>query len=125
MIKIMMIALAVTMPIVVLFIHHIDQKDKIKANIGVSFALKKSRRNWLYKMFLFFHQFFLTKGYVDRVMRRYEILYPGEYREIAKKYDEHGISFMGNQCAGNCVPVFKNTKCHQWSSSDYFNLCDQ
>lgn len=56
------------------------RREAIFINRGQGF-----RKNKLIQMFHFFSRFPLTKGYLNRLSRRYEILIPGEKREIAMK----------------------------------------
>lgn len=45
----------------------------------------KNRVSILFKLYHFFDNFILTKGYIQRIRRRYEILCPGDQKEIARK----------------------------------------
>lgn len=75
-------ALAIILPIAIYIIERIDRKDKIKNNIGVTIALNNNRVANLYKIYGMMIRFPVLKGYIDRINRRYENLYPGDPRAI-------------------------------------------
>lgn len=79
------IALAIVLPVVIYIIHVIDRKDKIKNNIGASLAIKGSKYSILLKLYSFVKVFALTKSYIYKINLRYEMLYPGDPKEIGKK----------------------------------------
>lgn len=85
MILTMGIALAIVLPIVIYIIHVIDRKDKIKNNIGATLGIKEPKDGILLKIYSFTKGFALTKGYIYKITLRYEMLYPGEPKEIGKK----------------------------------------
>lgn len=85
MILTMSIALAIVLPIVIYIIHVIDRKDKIKNNIGATLGIKEPKDGILLKIYSFTKGFALTKGYIYKITLRYEMLYPGEPKEIGKK----------------------------------------
>jgi hypothetical protein len=85
-IKVMGIAVAIVLPITFFIISKIDQKDKIRNNIGSGLAIKKSKNsNTIYRIYLLFNHLPITKQYIENIRRRYEILYPGNRKDIAKR----------------------------------------
>ncbi|HHU72966.1 MAG TPA: hypothetical protein GXZ21_13195 [Clostridiales bacterium] len=91
MILVMGIALAIVLPIVIYIIHVIDRKDKAKNNIGASLAIKGSKDSILIKLYSFAKGFPLTKSYIYKIKIRYEMLYPGDPKEIGKKTMETAL----------------------------------
>ncbi len=81
----MIAGLAIVMPIVYILIEKIDQRDKAKNNIGVTLYLKKARSNPIYGIYHFLSVFPLSKGYFEKISRRYEMLCPGYPKRIANK----------------------------------------
>jgi hypothetical protein len=80
----MAVVLCIVMPIVALLIELKDRKDKAASNIS-TIMMKKSQRSLLYRIYNSLTKFPLTRGYMDKLARRYDILCPGEPKEIAKK----------------------------------------
>lgn len=79
---IMAIALAIVIPITIAIINEIDRKDKIKNNIGISLAASKHRNVLFLKIYRILYGKPMFKTYLEQIRRRYEILYPGEEKEI-------------------------------------------
>lgn len=79
------LSLAAVLPLIGYIVHIIDRKDKIKCNTGASMYVKQSKRNSWYRIYLFLGGFFLTKSYIDKVSRRYEMLCPGDIKRVAAK----------------------------------------
>jgi len=80
---VMVIALAIVLPITIAIINEIDRKDKEKKNIGISLATSKRKTNVFMKIYKTLSGKPLVKTYLDHIRRRYEILYPGDEKEIA------------------------------------------
>ncbi|NLK27901.1 MAG: hypothetical protein GX306_06115 [Clostridiales bacterium] len=80
-----LIALAIVLPIVGYGIHIIDRRDKRKNNIGATLSTQKSGNHFLYRFYFRFKAFPFTKAYLERIRRRYEILYPGDEKEITAR----------------------------------------
>lgn len=79
------ISLMVVMPIVILLIEEKDRQDKIKLNSGASLYLQEGRDNRSHRIYDLFLRFPFTRGYITKISRRYEILCPGNPRDIANK----------------------------------------
>jgi hypothetical protein len=73
------------LPVVAFIVHSIDKKDKVKVNTGTKMYVKSSNRNLSYRLFHFTNRFFLTRNYIDKIYRKYELIYPGEQKMIAKR----------------------------------------
>ncbi|MFT4145754.1 MAG: hypothetical protein QM644_14975 [Mobilitalea sp.] len=77
----MALALIVVLPVIFFFVQKQDKKDKAKNNIGA--ALSKKQRS---RIQLFFYKVLrgngLTRGYTEQIRRRYEMMYPGEEKDI-------------------------------------------
>lgn len=84
-IVVMGLALSIVLPVAIYIIYVIDQKDKMKDNIGASLAVKRSKYNLTYTIYRYLIRLPLTRNYIDKIKRRYEYLYPGEPKEITKK----------------------------------------
>lgn len=74
--------------IVIVIVWHIlnviDRNMRIKNNTGASLS-KKYNRNIYRVIYRGLNRFSLTRNYVDKINRRYELLYPGEAEDIIKK----------------------------------------
>ncbi len=81
----MIVCLAISLPMVGYVLHIIDKRDRIKNNSGASLYLKSAKRNHRYRVYIFLSRFFLTRGYIEKIRMRYEIIYPGNLRVIADK----------------------------------------
>ena len=84
-ILVMFISLVVVLPIIGYIVHIVDRKDKIKVNLGTAMYINSSKKNSWHKSYLFLTNLFLTRGYMDKIARRYELLYPGDMKTIASK----------------------------------------
>ncbi len=80
-ILIMVAALVVVVPITIFFVQKQDKKDKAKNNIGAA-LIKKQRYRMLFFLYKVLRSNGLTKGYTEQIRRRYEMLYPGEEKDI-------------------------------------------
>lgn len=86
----MLILLSVSAVIIIFtwiaIIHTIIKSKRLKASdaIYINQALK-NRVSILFKLYHFFDKFIVTQGYIRRLRRRYEILCPGDQKEIARK----------------------------------------
>lgn len=114
-ILVMGIALAIVLPVVIYIIHVIDRKDKIKNNIGASLAIKGSKDSILLKIYSFTKSFILTKSYIYKISLRYEMLYPGDPKEIGKKTMET-VLVTWFSCVLSIVILFAN-------NLNFNNLC--
>ena len=85
-IAVLIISLLITVFLLCIIIMIIDKSIKKKRREAIFINRGQGfRKNKLIQMFHFFSRFPLTKGYLNRLSRRYEILIPGEKREIAMK----------------------------------------
>lgn len=82
---IIVICLTAVLPMVGLGIHLYEKREMRRLNSGASKYLKKAKINYLYNCYLFFMSFPLTKGFFNRLSRRYEIICPSDPRKIADK----------------------------------------
>lgn len=98
------VALLIVLPIAVFILNSIDRKDKMKNNIGTALA-KKPVKNLYYKLYKFLHKNRLTSNYVDKISRRYELLYPGDFNDIAKK-TIHSVGLTWIFCAMAIILIF-------------------
>lgn len=80
----MVIALSVVMPATAIFIGILDKKDKEKQNVGAA-LMKKNKKSLLYKTYRFLSRFPLTRSYMDKLTRRYDVLCPGDAKAIGIK----------------------------------------
>lgn len=80
---IMLVSLIIILPIVAYIVHIIDRKDKIKVNTGALLYIKNSKGNSWFKVYSFFCRFFITRRYLDKISRRYELLCPGDRQAAA------------------------------------------
>ncbi len=85
MLMVMVICLGITMPVIILIVNKIDRMDKAKYNIGSSMYTNGIKRNPFIDLYKFFIRFWLTRGYFEKISRRYELLCPGNIREISDK----------------------------------------
>lgn len=81
----MVISLVVVLPVVAYIVNSIDKKDKTKDNISASMYMRNSQSNLIYSLYLIFKNFPLTRGYINKISRRYEIICPIDARKIADK----------------------------------------
>lgn len=79
---VMAIALMVVLPMVMVILREIDRKDKIKNNIGSTLSTSKKKNYILRKIYHTLSGIPLTRNYLEQIRRRYEILYPGEEKEV-------------------------------------------
>ncbi len=92
---ILAIVLTLVMPIIIILVEKQDQRDKAKTNFGASLYLKKSRKNSVYSIYKFLCDFSLTRGYIQKISRRYEIICPMNPNSIANKtMSLVGLSFL-------------------------------
>lgn len=85
MVFVMGISLLIILPVVNYILCIIDRWDKRKNNTGASLYLKKSHHRYISRIYQNLLQFPMTRGYVERISRNYEVLYPGEPEMIAEK----------------------------------------
>ena len=101
----MIIGLTIVLPIVTYAVYVIDRKDKIKVNIGSSLLFKNSKKNPIYKIYLFVSKFPLSKNYIDKISRRYEMQCPCESKVLAKKTIKvAGLTWL--LCAAAMIIIF-------------------
>jgi hypothetical protein len=79
------ICLTLVLPVVGFIVHRIDQNDKRKLNAGAALFVKRNRRQPLYQAYISLSRCTLTRNYIYKISRRYELLYPGDVRMIAAK----------------------------------------
>lgn len=72
------------LPMVFYLLEIIDRKQKMERNYGASLA-EKPRKNFSRKLYHLLVRSALTAGYIRRVRRFYELLYPGEEEDIRRK----------------------------------------
>lgn len=104
--------LLVVLPIVGYIVHKLDQRDKVKNNASAAIYIKNTKKNPTKRIYLRLRKFFLTAGYIDKVSRRFEILYPGNFDMIASKtLNSAGISLI--LCSLSLVLIyFKKPNLH-------------
>lgn len=82
-ILIMAAALVIVLPVTIFFVQKQDKKDKAKNNIGAALSKQQS-----YRAFMFVYKVLrgngLTRGYTEQIRRRYEMIYPGEEKDIIR-----------------------------------------
>ncbi len=99
-----------------LFISRRDQKERLKGNSGVALYKSRLRTNYSEIIYKYMLRFPLTRGYIAKISRRYEMLCPGKPSDIAKKtMSLTGISF------GACLAVLLFTYLLQ-PSTEHFVL---
>ncbi len=81
---IMGIALLIVLPVVLSLIERKDRSDRMKKNVGSSLA-KRSGKDLTLVIYRYLNKIELTRSYVDRISRYYEILYPGDAEDMARK----------------------------------------
>lgn len=79
------LSLLIVLPIVAYIVTSIDRKDKIKYNTGASLYVQNSKFNPMYYLYQRLRQNWLTRDYIGKIARRYEILCPAEPKVIAQK----------------------------------------
>ena len=80
---IMAAALVIVLPITFFFVQKQDRKDKAKNNIGAALSKKQKSRIPLI-LYKILKGNGLTRGYTEQLRRRYEMMYPGDERDITK-----------------------------------------
>lgn len=88
----MAIGVMIVLPIVGYIIHLIDRRDKIHKNYSATIYLKNSKRDITHRMYIFLCRISIAKNYLDRISRRYEILFPGDQRMIVAKTMQAAIT---------------------------------
>jgi hypothetical protein len=81
-IKLMGKTLAVVLPITIFLLYKKDQQDKKKVN---SRYRKIKNNSYLIRLYWVLSSVPFMRGYVDKIRRRYEMLYPGEPKVIIKE----------------------------------------
>jgi hypothetical protein len=81
-IKLMGRTLAVVLPITIFLLYKKDQQDKKKVN---SRYRKIKNNSYLIRLYWVLSSVPFMRGYVDKIRRRYEMLYPGEPKVIIKE----------------------------------------
>lgn len=82
---VVLICLAIVLPIVGYIVYRIDQKDKRQINTGAAIYMKRNRKRLSLSIYHFLRRFAITSNYIDKISRRYAILYPGDQRGIIAK----------------------------------------
>jgi ABC-type multidrug transport system fused ATPase/permease subunit len=83
-----------------IYIIRSDQKKRLKTSVGVALYKNQLHRNYSELIYRSMLRFPLTRGYIAKISRRYEMLCPGRPGDIAKKtMSLTGIAF------GLCLAV--------------------
>ncbi len=83
-----------------LYIYHRGQKERLKSNHGVGLYKSWLSKDYTEIVYQYMLRFPLTRGYITKISRRYEMLCPGKPGDIAKKtMSITGIAF------GLCLAV--------------------
>ncbi len=62
-----------------------DKKERRKRNSGVALYKSQLKRNYSESIYQYMLRFPLTRGYIEKISRRYEMLCPGRPVDIARK----------------------------------------
>lgn len=89
------IALSIVVPIVIFILRFMRIKNREKADQIFVNPTKGARRDKIYSLYKFFRKFYPTKAFIHTVSRRYEILYPGQTREVAKRTVRYAFIIWG------------------------------
>ncbi len=82
---IMLLALSFVMPVVWLLLEKQDQKDKARKNFKATLFLKKGRNSLSHRFYHFLSRIPLSRDYIQKISRRYEMISPESTETIERK----------------------------------------